>query len=41
MELNAEGRVRMSAQEYPLDDINAAVTDLKNREIIGRGVIVP
>ena len=41
MELNAQGRVIMTAREYSLDDINTAVTDFKNRQIIGRGVIVP
>jgi D-arabinose 1-dehydrogenase-like Zn-dependent alcohol dehydrogenase len=41
MELNAEGRVNMRAQEYALDDINTAITDFKNRQIVGRGVIVP
>ena len=41
MELNAEGRVNMRAQEYSLDDINTAITDFKNRQIVGRGVIVP
>jgi NAD+-dependent secondary alcohol dehydrogenase Adh1 len=41
MELNAEGRVKMSYQEYSLDNINAALTDFKNRNIVGRGVIVP
>ena len=41
MELNAEGRVNMHAQQYSLDDINTAITDFKNRQIMGRGVIVP
>lgn len=41
MELNAEGRVKLHAQEYSLDNINAAITDFKNRQIVGRGVIVP
>lgn len=41
MELNAQGRVTMSAQQYSLDDINSAVDDFKNRRIVGRGVIVP
>jgi NAD+-dependent secondary alcohol dehydrogenase Adh1 len=41
MELNAEGRVNMSFQEYSLDNINAALSDFKNRNIVGRGVIVP
>jgi NAD+-dependent secondary alcohol dehydrogenase Adh1 len=41
MELNAEGKVKLHAQEYSLDNINAAITDFKNRQIIGRGVIVP
>ena len=41
MELNAEGKVKLHAQEYSLDNINVAITDFKNRQIIGRGVIVP
>jgi NAD+-dependent secondary alcohol dehydrogenase Adh1 len=41
MELNAEGKVKLHAQQYSLDNINAAITDFKNRQIIGRGVIVP
>jgi NAD+-dependent secondary alcohol dehydrogenase Adh1 len=41
MELNAEGRVTLHAQEYALDRINVAINDFKNRRIVGRGVIVP
>jgi len=41
MELNAEGRVKLHAQQYKLDDINRAIDDFKNRKIVGRGVIVP
>ena len=41
MELNAEGRVQLRAQHYPLENINAAINDFKNRQICGRGVIVP
>lgn len=41
MELNAEGKVKLHAQQYSLDNINAAITDFKNRQIVGRGVIVP
>jgi len=41
MELNAEGRVTLHAQEYSLDNINAAIDDFKNRRVVGRGVIVP
>ena len=41
MELNAEGRVKLHAQEYALDHINVAINDFKNRQIVGRGVIVP
>jgi len=41
MELNAEGRVKLHAQEYSLDNINAAITDFKSRRIVGRGVVVP
>ncbi|NNJ12733.1 NAD(P)-dependent alcohol dehydrogenase [Chloroflexales bacterium ZM16-3] len=41
MELNAEGRVKLHAQQYALKDINTAIRDFKNRQIVGRGVIVP
>jgi NAD+-dependent secondary alcohol dehydrogenase Adh1 len=41
MELNAEGRVTLHAQEYALDHINVAINDFKHRRIVGRGVIVP
>ena len=41
MELNAEGKVNLHAQEYSLANINAAIDDFKNRKIVGRGVIVP
>ena len=41
MELNAEGRVKLHAQQYKLDDINTAIDDFKKRKIVGRGVIVP
>jgi len=41
MELNAEGRVKLHAQQYSLANINTAVQDFKNRKIVGRGVIVP
>lgn len=41
MELNAEGRVNLHAQQYSLDSINTAIQDFKNRQIVGRGVIVP
>ncbi len=41
MELNAEGRVKLHAQQYSLDNINVAINDFKNRKIVGRGVIVP
>ena len=41
MELNAQGRVKLHAQEYSLDNINAAIDDFKNRRVEGRGVLVP
>jgi NAD+-dependent secondary alcohol dehydrogenase Adh1 len=41
MELNAEGRVKLHAQQYSLDNINVAINDLKTRQIVGRGVIIP
>ena len=41
MELNAEGRVSLHAQQYSLDNINAAIADFKTRRIVGRAVIIP
>lgn len=41
MELNAEGRVKLHAQQYKLSQINQALSDFKQRKIVGRGVIVP
>jgi NAD+-dependent secondary alcohol dehydrogenase Adh1 len=41
MELNADGKVKMHYTEYKLSDINAALTDFKDRKFTGRGVIVP
>ena len=41
MELNAQGRVTMSFTKYSLDSINAALNDFKNRNFVGRAVIVP
>jgi NAD+-dependent secondary alcohol dehydrogenase Adh1 len=41
MELNAEGRVKLHAQQYSLANINQALSDFKQRKIVGRGVIVP
>ena len=41
MELNADSRVKLYSQQYSLANINAAIKDFKNRQIIGRGVIVP
>ncbi len=41
MELNAEGKVNLHSSEYPLEQINDAIDDLKNRRLVGRGVIVP
>jgi len=41
MELNADGRVKLHAQQYSLDDINLAIDDFKAGQFTGRGVIVP
>lgn len=41
MELNAEGRVKLHAQQYKLDDINLAIDAFKKGQIVGRGVIIP
>ena len=41
MELNADGRVKLHAQQYSLDDINTAIDDFKAGKFTGRGVIVP
>jgi len=41
MKLNEQGRVRLHARRYPLDEINQAISDLDQRKISGRGVLVP
>jgi NAD+-dependent secondary alcohol dehydrogenase Adh1 len=41
MTLNAEGRVKLHTQRYPLDDVNRAIDDLDHGRIRGRGVLVP
>ena len=39
--LAAAGKVSLRTRRYPLDDINAAVEDLRNGRIVGRAVIQP
>jgi NAD+-dependent secondary alcohol dehydrogenase Adh1 len=41
MKLAAEGKVKLHAQRYKLDDVNRAILDLDQRRIKGRGVLVP
>jgi len=41
MKLNEEGKVRLHAQRYRLEDVNQAIADLDQRRIKGRGVLVP
>lgn len=39
--LAAEGRLRLSIRHYPLDEVNRAISDLRDGRIKGRGVLVP
>ena len=39
--LAAEGKVRLHARQYPLDEINRAVGDLRAGRLVGRAVLVP
>lgn len=41
MALDAEGRVKLHAQRYPLEEMNRAIDDLEHGRIRGRGVLVP
>jgi acryloyl-coenzyme A reductase len=41
MALVADGRVRPVVEQYPLDDVVRAFTDLDARRVVGRAVIVP
>jgi NAD+-dependent secondary alcohol dehydrogenase Adh1 len=41
MTLNEEGKVKLHAQRYKLDDVNKAIEDLDLRKIKGRGVLLP
>jgi NAD+-dependent secondary alcohol dehydrogenase Adh1 len=41
MTLNADGKVKLHTQRYPLDDVGTAVSDLEQGRIKGRGVLIP
>ncbi len=41
MELNAQGKVRITSQRYRLADATRALDDLKHGRIIGRGDLIP
>lgn len=41
MELQRQGRVTVSAKEYPLGDAARAVEDLRRGRILGRAVLIP
>lgn len=39
--LASGGKIRLEVQEYPLDQINAAIADLRDLKIKGRAVLIP
>jgi NAD+-dependent secondary alcohol dehydrogenase Adh1 len=41
MALAARGKVKLETREYRFDDVNAALADLRDGRIHGRGVLVP
>ena len=41
MELADRGKVKLSMQEYSLDDANKALHDLNDGKVKGRAVLVP
>ena len=41
MELADRGKVKLSMQEYKLDDANKALDDLNDGKVKGRAVLVP
>ncbi|ABG04905.1 Alcohol dehydrogenase GroES-like protein [Rubrobacter xylanophilus DSM 9941] len=41
MTLTAQGKVRLHTRTYPLEEINAAIADLNEGRLQGRGIIVP
>ena len=41
MELADRGKVKLSMQEYKLDDANEALHDLNDGKVKGRAVLVP
>jgi NAD+-dependent secondary alcohol dehydrogenase Adh1 len=41
MELADRGKVKLSMQEYSLDDANKALRDLNDGKVKGRAVLVP
>ena len=41
MALTAQGKVKLHTVTYPLDEVNAAMDDLNNGRIRGRGILVP
>jgi D-arabinose 1-dehydrogenase-like Zn-dependent alcohol dehydrogenase len=41
MELNRQGRVRISMERYPLAEAERAIDDLRHGRILGRAVLVP
>ena len=41
MELADRGKVKLSMQEYKLDDANKALRDLNDGKVKGRAVLVP
>ncbi len=41
MALAAQGKVKLETREYRLEDVNAALADLRDGRLHGRGVLVP
>ena len=41
MALAMQGRVRLTSQSYRLDEVNDAMHDLVNGQLVGRAVLVP
>jgi len=41
MALAAQGKVKLETREYSLEDVNAALADLRDGRLHGRGVLVP
>jgi NAD+-dependent secondary alcohol dehydrogenase Adh1 len=41
MTLNAQGKVKLHTETYPLDAVNDAIADLNGGKLHGRGILIP